>query len=131
MREEITFRHLEDEVQGCASIGQSPLEVWYERVRDTPIRRLSDEDVCIACRQELNLEFVVPVAILRLQENPLTGESFDGELLVALAGVPRSFWNNHRMVAHELRSLIDGIEIPYQMDDISQARDTLRARLEA
>jgi hypothetical protein len=90
-----------------AADGTSALEQWYRSVQDQPIADLSDRDLCRAVRQDVHLQFVVPIAIERVASNPLLGELYDGEMLNALAGLPAEWWSHFRGKAFELRRAID------------------------
>jgi hypothetical protein len=75
--------------------GTSSLERWYDEVRTTPFDQFSDGDLSRAVRQELYLEQLLPFAIARLQEDPLAGDLYDGELMKAVSEVRDSFWRAH------------------------------------
>jgi CDI immunity proteins len=66
-----------------------------------------DEDLCIAVRQQLFLEHVVPVAVYRLQQNPLAGKKYDGELIVALKSVPRDYWAQQLKLRKAVKQTLD------------------------
>ena len=80
-----TFRQLCPH-QDVQSESASSLELWYERIQDTPIDVLPIGDLCRACRQDLFPAQVLPVAIARLMEDPTAGNLYDGELAVAVSG---------------------------------------------
>jgi hypothetical protein len=84
-----------------------PLESWYRSIRQRRIREFSIGDLSRACRQVLHAEHVLPVAIEQLEQNPLAGEQFDGELLVALKSIPRDFWTSHQELAGRLERTIE------------------------
>ncbi len=76
-----------------------PLPAWYRAVRKTPLENLGIGDLCKACRQEIHLEHIVPLAIDALEKKPLAGELYEGELLAALCGLPRKYWSEHHVEA--------------------------------
>lgn len=114
MHDHATFRSLEPHGFAARDESQplSALDSWYESVGDTPIAQLRIRDVCRACRQELYLKRVIPAALVRLGRDPLAGELYDGELIVALAGVPRDYWAAHRDQTRSLRGLLAGVVAP-------------------
>jgi hypothetical protein len=126
-----TFRVIEESLAVKWSASKTPtgLEQWYERVRDKPLAEFSDEDLCIACRQELYLEWIVPRAISRIRINPLAGERYDGELLVALHSVPKQFWIDHAELARGLRMVINSSRIDTSFEDVAESVRSLRDRL--
>jgi hypothetical protein len=60
-----------------------------------PLNDFSVFDLARACRQKLYLEFVVPYALIALEQNVAAGELYDGELAAAIASIPASFWREH------------------------------------
>ena len=46
-------------------------------------------------RQRFDLDWLVPVALVRLLDEPFAGESYDGELLSAVIALPAEFWSGH------------------------------------
>ncbi len=119
MSETMTFRNLENQLGISTSNAEpnSPLQSWYDSIRDKPIHAFSDEDLCKACRQELFLEFVVPITIDRLSANPLAGEMYDGELLAALASVTSEFWSKHKSVSLKVSEFCKSIQLPAATDE--------------
>ena len=125
----LTFRQIEDRKRISLSnqADVSSLDEWYQTVRDKPVSQFSDKDFGIACRQELNLEFVVPHVLTRIKSEPLVGDMYDGELLVALAGLPGSFWVNNPAHTYALRALLDSIAVETCAIDAIAAIHNLRS----
>jgi len=84
-----------------------PLPAWYRAIRETPLEELTVEDIAKACRQQIHVEHVVPIALRLLQSEPLAGEMYDGELLVSIKSVPTDFWSAHKTEAAALKSICD------------------------
>jgi CDI immunity proteins len=83
----LTMRSLEK--QPSSDHGYSALDEWYLSIRDIPLYDLPIGDIARSLRQSLYPDFVVPVAIRHLRENPLAGHLYDGELLVSLRNGPK------------------------------------------
>jgi hypothetical protein len=112
MTGEVTFRQLEAQ-QPSREPGMawdSSLSHWYDLVRDKRIDDFSDEDLSIASRQALHLDYVVPAAIARLQHDPLAGEKYDGELIVALKSVPDTYWATNSLHANKLKQILLSVQ---------------------
>ena len=77
-----------------------PLVAWYKAVRNTPLDELTVEDICKACRQNIHLDYIIPLALSTLSADVLAGEMYDGELLVALKSVPPEYWSRHDAEKH-------------------------------
>jgi CDI immunity proteins len=106
----LTFAILEIEAGQSytpASGDKWPLEQWYDSVRQIPITQLSAGDLAKACRQNVWIEQVVPVAVEVLKNDPQAGELYDGELVVALKSISAAFWSAHRAVSGTLRGIIE------------------------
>jgi hypothetical protein len=91
--DQCTFRQLDGNVETRPP--EWPLEIWYEKVRDIPLSEMEVEDLARACRQELYLEEIIPLCLEKLEEDPLAGELYDGEMVVALKGVGKEYWQQH------------------------------------
>lgn len=89
-----TFRQLEsaEEAKFIDGYGVSALECWYRRMRDIPIERFEIGDLARACRQGEYAEHVVPIALRRLEEDPLAGSMDEAELVIAVGSLPLSSW---------------------------------------
>ena len=129
--EKLTFRQMEKQPSITVPDEQSDsaLGTWYQAVRDKAISDFEIGDLCRACRQELYLDYVVPVAIQCLQEEPAAGDIYDGELLVALKGVPIDFWARREREAHELIGIAQAASETADEDVKRDIRELL-ARLE-
>lgn len=125
----LTFRQIES-CKGIAAADEgddSSLGKWYQTVRDTPLGQFSDKDLGIACRQQVYMEFVVPVLLSRLESEPLAGDMYDGELLIALAALPRQFWAKNIVAACALQTLLDSVVVETDNADVLAALQQLRS----
>ena len=84
-----------------------PLPAWYRAVYNTPLDELGVEDICKACRQQIHLEQTVPMAVDLLRADPLAGEMFDGELLVAMKSVPHDYWVRNEAQLQAMKSVAE------------------------
>jgi len=86
-----------------------PLPAWYRSVRGTPLGELGVEDLSKAIRQNIHLEQVVPLALQRLESEPLAGEMYDGELLASLKSVPPEYWPRHEAERLYVKSVVGSV----------------------
>jgi len=109
----VTFAILDQEkgvpAPPLASGEEYPLPAWYRTVRELPLDELGVEDICKACRQNIHLEHVVPLALQLLETEPLSGALYDGELLVSLKSIPPDYWSKHEDERLLLKSLIESV----------------------
>jgi hypothetical protein len=105
----MTFALLDRErgVPEPASGDEYPLPAWYRIVREVALDELGVEDISKAIRQKIHLEHVVPLALRRLESEPLAGEMYEGELLVSLKSVPLQYWSKHEAERLSLKSVIE------------------------
>jgi len=124
MTEEITFQQLESS-SNCDNfiVGNSPLDEWYQSIRGLPINKLNDGDLCRACRQKLYPIHVVPIAVARLHLQPLAGDIYDGELLVAMKAIPVEYWQGDLESATCLRKVAQKV---IQVSDDSEVIDDVK-----
>jgi len=67
-----------------------------QRLRKVALASLSVEDLRMLIGQKIGLQYLVPIALERLQANPLVGGDFyAGDLLVNLLAVPDDYWASH------------------------------------
>jgi len=65
------------------------------RLRTVPVGTLTDDDLRLLLRQTIGVNWLVPLALNRLAAEPLAGESYPGDLLIAVLGVGTSYWDDH------------------------------------
>lgn len=112
-----TFRQLMGNVNVTKEPGQqSPLELWFERVIDVPIEKLSVEDLCRAIRQELCIDQLMPRVLDVLTEDPLAGEYYDGELIAALSTIKEKDLKDQKSTFIQIKQLINQLS-PSDIDD--------------
>ncbi|WP_062269763.1 contact-dependent growth inhibition system immunity protein [Endozoicomonas arenosclerae] len=97
-----------------------------DRLREASTKKLEDltpEDLRLLISQRIGLEYLVPIALTLLEENPLcSGNLYVGDLASVLLDLPQSFWEsqpalNNRMVEvgdslTEIRSTLDTEILP-------------------
>lgn len=76
------------------------------RLRRVQLRLLTIENLRILIGQNIGLPFLMPLALERLEQNPLAeGDFYPGDLLCAALRVEADFWGAHA----EERARLDGI----------------------
>jgi hypothetical protein len=77
------------------------------RLRRKPLAEFDVEDLRIVIRQGIGLPFLIPLAMERLEEDPLAGgDFFDGDLLQAVLEGGEAFWGNRSDLVQRLRKVI-------------------------
>ena len=86
-------------------IGDSPLELWYDRIRDKEIFDLSDADLLRMLRQSVFLNYITDEIVKRLKNNPILGEQQSGEMLVTLSEQNLIFWYHNPLFKEQIVSI--------------------------
>ena len=82
----------------------------YE-LRAKPLARFSIDDLRVMIGQQVGLPHLLPLALRRLQENPLAeGEYYPGDLLTAVLSVDEDFWWDHPDLWLEVNDVLDALE---------------------
>ena len=117
----MTFRKLTGQIDVIKSNDpQSSLEQWFERVVDIPLSEFSVEDLCRAIRQKLFTDQLMPRALEVIKEDPLAGEYYDGELIVALSTVKEEDLRDHRDTFIQIQKIINHLSPTEINDDLKK-----------
>ncbi len=88
-----TIQELEDSDWGDPATGETPLIQKCLALRRKPMADFSIEDLRLAIGQKMGLRFLVPLAMDRLRQNPLSeGNLYPGDLLRSVLRVPLETW---------------------------------------
>ncbi|MBK0097471.1 hypothetical protein IBT49_15915 [Erwinia sp. S63] len=107
-----TFRNLVwniNEIENPSN--QSSLEIWFKSVMDVPLEKLELSDLCRALRQRVCVEQLMPLVLDILDEDPLAGEIYDGELIAALATLKNEESMCHKEYLIRILKSINKIDI--------------------
>lgn len=105
-------------------------------LRCKPLSTLTDEELRLAVGQGIGLEWLVPLMLQRLAEDPFrAGDLFEGDLLASLARVPFSYWTEHpaekTVLATEImNAALSDDRLPDMTKETQQAVADLRAASE-
>lgn len=67
------------------------------QLRKKPLRAFTIEDLRIMIGQDINLEFLIPIALKQLRQNILAeGDLYEGDLLNNVLASEEEYWKNHR-----------------------------------
>ena len=88
---------------------QTSLVAKCEALFLKPLDEYSIENLRIMIGQQLGLEYLVPLAIEKLQENILAeGDFYPGDLLLSVLRVNADFWKQNQDLNEQLNSLVRG-----------------------
>jgi hypothetical protein len=88
-----TIEEREGKAWGEPPADASRLVRRCHELRTQPIAELSIEDLRLLIGQGIGLEWLVPVALDLLEDDPLAaGDLYEGDLITSVLGVPESYW---------------------------------------
>jgi hypothetical protein len=108
-----SLQELENEDWGEASF-DSHLVKECHRLHRLPLKDFSIEDLRIMIGQNVSLNYLLPLAIQRLEQNPLAeGNLYSGDLLVNVLRVDPNFWLKFPALKAKVTEIADeAFEIP-------------------
>ena len=79
-------------------------------LRTKPLNKFTVEDLRIMIGQQLGLEYLTPIALRVLKENPwAAGDMYEGDLLEAVLRIKPEFWVENYDWARELQAVVDDL----------------------
>jgi hypothetical protein len=106
-----TLNELDPPDWGQASDGATPLIKECHVLRGKPIGQLTAGDICVLMGQRIGLEVLVPLALQRLEEEPLIeGRFYPGDLLAGMLHVGPRFWESNAEHALAVESIVGDLE---------------------
>ena len=103
------------------SIEQLEKDVWKEpsefptdlvakcyRYRKINIPELSNEQIRILISQKIGIEYLIGIALEKIEQNVLTEcDFYAGDLLVAISNVPTEFWNENQTEFLTFKNIVE------------------------
>ena len=89
------------------------------RLRHTPLRDFRVEDLRIMIGQDFSLEYLLPIALERLEEDPLAeGDFYPGDLLSAVLKVEKVFWASQPFLRRKVEQVVRrALPLPEELQD--------------
>lgn len=101
-----TLEELEREIWGEPQFHSNLVKRCHELQRK-PLRDFSVADLGIMIGQKFSLNYLVPIALTFLKENPFAeGDFYKGDLLECVLKIEQSFWDKNPEMYYELDSII-------------------------
>ena len=85
---------------------QSRLVIECHRVRRIPLKDFTDEDLRRLIGQKISPDYVVPLAMMRLIDEPFAGAWYSGDILGSVLSLPVAFWEGHPELAQSLEIVV-------------------------
>ena len=98
----------------------SSLVTTCHRLRRKPLNQFTVGDLQIMIGQQISLPILVPLALERLEDEPLAeGRYYPGDLLGAVLKIDERFWSNHADSFQRIRRVVCRVrEILPSLDEV-------------
>jgi len=81
------------------------------RLRTIPLRDFTVENLRLMIGQSIGLDYLVPLAIEVLVENPLvSGDCYPGDLLKQVLSIEHEYWKSHPTLHSEICGIVDDVD---------------------
>ena len=105
------------------------------RLRRVPLEDFETGDLKVMIGQQISLYFLVPIALEKLENDPLVeGNHYPGDLLKVVLDIPAKFWNVHTEMRNSLRRIVvktKELLASLEEDEARLIRETLAKPLDA
>lgn len=105
---DMTLEELEEEYWDDPGETTKLIRTCFE-LRKKPLKDFNAEDLRIMIGQRIGLEYLIPIAVNLLNENPYVQATFyPGDLLLyVLNNVSQQYWEEHEDLYYEIDSIVD------------------------
>jgi hypothetical protein len=80
------------------------------RLRTIPVGELSIGELRLLLGQQIGIDWLVPLALERLQDDPLAGEWYPGDVLNSVLQVGADYWDAHPSETMSLWAVRESLE---------------------
>ncbi|WP_405159077.1 contact-dependent growth inhibition system immunity protein [Paenibacillus sp. FSL H8-0283] len=85
----------------------SSLVIQVHQLRKKPLCELNNEDLRLLIGQQMNLDYLLRIALEKLIQNPFgSGDLYIGDLFCSVLKVEKEYWNEHQELKNELNEVI-------------------------
>lgn len=124
-----TLNQLEGKDWGSAPNNAPPYVKEIYQLRSIPLVRLTAGDLTLLVRQNIGVEYILPLAIELLRKDPLIlGRDVCGDLLSSVLRINNKYYNENHLFKQQVKKILE--QVPNAMrklDDIDRkyAKETL------
>lgn len=76
------------------------------RLRRVPLEDFTADDLGRLIGQKFSLDYLVPLALMQLVDDPFTGDLYPGDVLHRLLCLPTDFWQGHPDLYQSLKMVV-------------------------
>ncbi|QAA83237.1 hypothetical protein EI546_11090 [Aequorivita sp. H23M31] len=86
----------------------SDLVIKCHKYRKIPIKNLTIEHLRLLISQQIGTEYLIGIALEKLEQNILTeGDFYEGDLLISVSSLPTEFWAEKQNKFRTYKSLVE------------------------
>jgi hypothetical protein len=106
-----SLQELEESHWGDGDSFSSHLVLTIHALRRKPLGDLTVEEIRLLIGQNMSLDYLMPLAIEHLQQDPfVAGDFYDGDLLTNMLNVEASFWHRRPDLRGAIEEIVQKIE---------------------
>ncbi len=103
-----SIEQLEKDIWKNPSEFQTDLVEKCYRYRKISITKLTDEQIRLLISQKIGIEYLIGIALEKLERNILTEcDFYEGDLLIAVSSIPTEFWNENQTEFLTFKNLVE------------------------
>ena len=122
------LEQLENSYWGDADEAASRLIKRSHKLRKKKLKDLSVEDLRLLIRQNIGLEYLIPLAIDTLRDTPFAeGDLYEGDLLESVLKSDKDYWKRHSALQNEVESIFlnSKQQLKYELDVTNEIKEGL------
>jgi hypothetical protein len=124
--ESLTLEQIEDRRWGNPPADATRLIKTVYELRHKPVGAMDVEDLRVLLLQQESVDVLIPVALNRLEQNPLAeGDFYPGDLLTAVLRIPQAYWQRHPDQHRRISAVIQEVEKLGNLEDHDAPHDTI------
>lgn len=125
-----TLEELDGDDWGTPPYDSSLVKNCY-RLRRVPLKDFSIEDLRIMIGQEIGLKYLLPIALVDLEKEPLAeGDFYPGDLLKNVLGVSREFWRQNSELKERMDAIVEKAKAKLEtLDESDEVKAALKPDL--
>jgi hypothetical protein len=101
------------------------------RLRRVPLKDFTIEDLRLMIGQGFSLEYLVPLALERLDREPFAaGDFYPGDLIKNVLGIKREFWSQYPRLREKMCSIVEKAKAEIDMIDLGdEIKEDIKEKL--
>ena len=130
--ESLTLEQIEQRRWGDPPADSTRLIKTVYELRHKPLGAMDIEDLRLLLLQQESVDVLVPIALTRLEQNPLAeGDFYPGDLLTAVLKIPQAYWQQHPDQRIRASAVTTAVEALGNLDDHDAPHESIWQQINA